>query len=69
MDVSLVYKGFIHPLSNHYGSAEDISIWARIQRLFVVAKLARAPGSLELVRAGGGGRRAFYLLCPNAALL
>ncbi|XP_039208131.1 multiple epidermal growth factor-like domains protein 8 [Crotalus tigris] len=52
MDVSLVYKGFIHPLVSSSGPAEDISIWARIQRLFVVAKLARAPGASELEKVG-----------------
>ncbi|XP_007430507.1 multiple epidermal growth factor-like domains protein 8 [Python bivittatus] len=52
MDVSLVYKGFIHPLVSSSGPAEDISIWARIQRLFVVAKLARFPGASELEEVG-----------------
>uniref|UniRef100_A0ACB8FSR9 Multiple epidermal growth factor-like domains protein 8 n=3 Tax=Sphaerodactylus townsendi TaxID=933632 RepID=A0ACB8FSR9_9SAUR len=52
MDVSLVYKGFIHPLVNNPAPTEVISIWARIQRLFVVAKLARSPGTFELEEVG-----------------
>nr|XP_033770020.1 multiple epidermal growth factor-like domains protein 8 isoform X2 [Geotrypetes seraphini] len=45
MDVSLVYKGFIHPMLSSAFPPEDISIWARIQRLFVIAKLARMPNN------------------------
>ncbi|KAH0631676.1 hypothetical protein JD844_006126 [Phrynosoma platyrhinos] len=52
VDISVVFKGFIHPLVSGPGLAEDISIWARIQRLFVTAKLARASGSLELEEVG-----------------
>ncbi|XP_054855201.1 multiple epidermal growth factor-like domains protein 8 isoform X1 [Eublepharis macularius] len=52
MGVSVVYKGFIHPLLNDPAPAKDISVWARIQRLSVVAKLARSPGTSELEEVG-----------------
>ncbi|XP_062823192.1 multiple epidermal growth factor-like domains protein 8 [Anolis carolinensis] len=53
MDVSLVYKGFIHPLvSGGSGPGEDISIWARIQRLFVIARMGKGPDSMELEEVG-----------------
>ncbi|XP_074837451.1 multiple epidermal growth factor-like domains protein 8 [Carettochelys insculpta] len=52
MDVSLVYKGFIYPLLAGPPPAPHISVWARMQRLHVVAKLGRAPSSPELEEVG-----------------
>ncbi|KAM8927354.1 multiple epidermal growth factor-like domains protein 8 [Pelodytes ibericus] len=46
IDVSLVYKGFLHPMLNPGLSPDRVSMWARIQRFFVIAKLARSPNSL-----------------------
>uniref|UniRef100_A0A8C8VJG7 Multiple EGF like domains 8 n=1 Tax=Pelusios castaneus TaxID=367368 RepID=A0A8C8VJG7_9SAUR len=51
-DVSLVYKGFIYPLLAGSAPAPRVSVWARVQRLHVVAKLGRAPNSPELEEVG-----------------
>ncbi|XP_078507442.1 multiple epidermal growth factor-like domains protein 8 isoform X2 [Lissotriton helveticus] len=53
MDVSLVYKGFIYPMASVAQPPEDVSVWARIQRLFVIAKLARVPNTLESMEEVG----------------
>nr|XP_032662188.1 multiple epidermal growth factor-like domains protein 8 [Chelonoidis abingdonii] len=52
MDVSLVYKGFIYPLLAGPPPAPHVSIWARVQRLHVIAKLGRAPNAPELEEVG-----------------
>ncbi|KYO40876.1 hypothetical protein Y1Q_0004213 [Alligator mississippiensis] len=55
MDVSLVYKGFLYPLAGAgaAGGAEpDVAVWARMQRLFVVARLARQPGAADMEEVG-----------------
>ncbi|XP_050786388.1 multiple epidermal growth factor-like domains protein 8 isoform X7 [Gopherus flavomarginatus] len=52
MDVSLVYKGFIYPLLAGPPPAPHISVWARVQRLHVIAKLGRAPNAPELEEVG-----------------
>ncbi|XP_072704321.1 multiple epidermal growth factor-like domains protein 8 [Ciconia boyciana] len=54
-DVSLVYRGFIYPLlgpSPAPGPDPGPSVWARIQRLYVVARLGRHPNSPELEEVG-----------------
>ncbi|KAM6111677.1 LOW QUALITY PROTEIN: multiple epidermal growth factor-like domains protein 8 [Phoenicopterus ruber ruber] len=50
-DVSLVYRGFIYPLLGP-SPAPSPSVWARIQRLYVVARLGRHPNSPELEEVG-----------------
>ncbi|XP_053908557.1 LOW QUALITY PROTEIN: multiple epidermal growth factor-like domains protein 8 [Cuculus canorus] len=50
-DVSLVYRGFIHPLLGP-PPAPDPRVWARIQRLDVVARLGRFPNSPEMEEVG-----------------
>ncbi|TFJ95830.1 NADH dehydrogenase [Platysternon megacephalum] len=52
MDVSLVYKGFIYPLLAGPPPAPHVSVWARVQRLHVVAKLGRTPNAPELEEVG-----------------
>ncbi|XP_075440531.1 multiple epidermal growth factor-like domains protein 8 [Ascaphus truei] len=53
MDVSLVYKGFIYPMLSPGSPPDRVSIWARIQRLYVFARLARSPSSpLNLEEVG-----------------
>lgn len=55
-DVSLVYRGFIHPLlpGGPGGSgAEDVAVWARAQRLHVLARMARGPDTENMVRMPG----------------
>uniref|UniRef100_A0A8C5QH50 Multiple EGF like domains 8 n=1 Tax=Leptobrachium leishanense TaxID=445787 RepID=A0A8C5QH50_9ANUR len=47
MDVSLVYKGFLYPMLIQGASPERISVWARMQRFHVVARLGRTPNSLS----------------------
>ncbi|XP_064359618.1 multiple epidermal growth factor-like domains protein 8 isoform X1 [Dromaius novaehollandiae] len=56
-DVSLVYRGFIYPLlgpppAPGPSPGPGPSIWARIQRLYVVARLGRHPNSPELEEVG-----------------
>ncbi|XP_074713784.1 LOW QUALITY PROTEIN: multiple epidermal growth factor-like domains protein 8 [Strix uralensis] len=52
-DVSLVYRGFIYPLLGPPpGPGPGPSVWARIQRLYVVARLGRHPNSPELEEVG-----------------
>ncbi|XP_063293259.1 multiple epidermal growth factor-like domains protein 8 [Pelobates fuscus] len=46
MDVSLVYKGFLYPMLIPGASPERISVWARMQRFYVIARLARSSNSL-----------------------
>ncbi|KAE8593599.1 hypothetical protein XENTR_v10019212 [Xenopus tropicalis] len=53
MDVSLVYKGFLYPMLSPGSSPERVSIWVRIQRFFVIARLGRAPGSLSSLEEVG----------------
>lgn len=56
-DVSLVYRGFIYPLLGPpLVPGPGPSVWARIQRLYVVARLGRHPNSPELVTGCSGGR-------------
>lgn len=53
-DVSLVYRGFIHPLlpgGPGGPGAEDVAVWARAQRLHVLARMARGPDPESMVRA------------------
>lgn len=55
-DVSLVYRGFIHPLlpgGPGGPGAEDVAVWARAQRLHVLARMARGPDTENMVRAPG----------------
>lgn len=52
-DVSLVYRGFIHPLlpgGPGGPGAEDVAVWARAQRLHVLARMARGPDTENMVR-------------------
>lgn len=52
-DVSLVYRGFIHPLlpgGPGGQGAEDVAVWARAQRLHVLALMARGPDTENMVR-------------------
>ncbi|XP_074991103.1 multiple epidermal growth factor-like domains protein 8 [Calonectris borealis] len=52
-DVSLVYRGFIYPLLGPPPAPDPgPSVWARIQRLYVVARLGRHPNSPELEEVG-----------------
>ncbi|GAB0200402.1 multiple epidermal growth factor-like domains protein 8 [Grus japonensis] len=52
-DVSLVYRGFIYPLVGPPPApGPGPSVWARIQRLYVVARLGRHPNSPELEEVG-----------------
>ncbi|XP_074075473.1 multiple epidermal growth factor-like domains protein 8 isoform X1 [Macrotis lagotis] len=54
-DVSLVYRGFIHPLlpGGPGGSgADDVIVWARAQRLRVLARMARGPDSQHMEEVG-----------------
>ncbi|XP_074786402.1 multiple epidermal growth factor-like domains protein 8, partial [Athene noctua] len=52
-DVSLVYRGFIYPLLGPPPApGPGPSVWARIQRLYVVARLGRHPNSPELEEVG-----------------
>uniref|UniRef100_A0A8C4SXY5 Multiple EGF like domains 8 n=1 Tax=Erpetoichthys calabaricus TaxID=27687 RepID=A0A8C4SXY5_ERPCA len=53
MDVTLAFKGFIHPLWNNAGPWDIVSVWARIQRLYVVGKIAKGPNSTELTEELG----------------
>lgn len=53
-DVSLVYRGFIHPLlpgGPGGPGAEDVAVWARAQRLHVLARMARGPDTENMVSA------------------
>lgn len=55
-DVSLVYRGFIHPLlpgGPGGPGAEDVAVWARAQRLHVLARMARGPDPENMVRVPG----------------
>lgn len=55
-DVSLVYRGFIHPLlpgGPGGPGAEDVAVWARAQRLHVLARMARGPDTENMVRVPG----------------
>lgn len=55
-DVSLVYRGFIHPLlpgGPGGPGAEDVAVWARAQRLHVLARMARGPDPESMVRVPG----------------
>lgn len=55
-DVSLVYRGFIHPLlpgGPGGPGAEDVTVWARAQRLHVLARMARGPDTENMVREPG----------------
>uniref|UniRef100_A0A8C7C7Q8 Multiple EGF like domains 8 n=1 Tax=Oncorhynchus kisutch TaxID=8019 RepID=A0A8C7C7Q8_ONCKI len=63
MDVTLQFRGFIHPLWGAPPPAppptETVSMWARIQRLHFEARMAAGPNSLQLVSEGeraGDGR-------------
>lgn len=52
-DVSLVYRGFIHPLlpgGPGGPGAEDVAVWARAQRLHVLARMAKGPDTENMVR-------------------
>lgn len=56
MDVSLQFRGFIHPLWGAPPPAppttDTVSMWARIQRLHFEARMAPGPASNQLVRGG-----------------
>lgn len=57
-DVSLVYRGFIHPLlpgGPGGPGAEDVAVWARAQRLHVLARMARGPDTENMVRLERSG--------------
>lgn len=61
-DVSLVYRGFIHPLlpgGPGGPGAEDVAVWARAQRLHVLARMARGPDTENMVRVTGTLRGLF----------
>lgn len=54
-DVSLVYRGFIYPmLPGGPGGpgAEDVAVWARAQRLHVLARMARGPDTENMEEVG-----------------
>nr|XP_041568334.1 multiple epidermal growth factor-like domains protein 8 [Taeniopygia guttata] len=51
--VALQFRGFLHPLLGPAGPGPNV--WARIQRLAVVARLAREPNSTELEEVGRWG--------------
>ncbi|MBV94679.1 Multiple epidermal growth factor-like domains protein 8, partial [Eschrichtius robustus] len=54
-DVSLVYRGFIHPLlpgGPGGPGAEDVAVWARAQRLHVLARMARGPDTENMEEVG-----------------
>ncbi|KPP71082.1 Multiple epidermal growth factor-like domains protein 8-like, partial [Scleropages formosus] len=52
MDVTLQFRGFIHPLLGAPPPApppqETVAMWARIQRLHFMARMASGPNSLKL---------------------
>lgn len=63
-DVSLVYRGFIHPLlpgGPGGPGAEDVAVWARAQRLHVLARMARGPDPENMVRVPGPLRGLFMV--------
>lgn len=63
-DVSLVYRGFIHPLlpgGPGGPGAEDVAVWARAQRLHVLARMARGPDPENMVRVPGTLRGLFMV--------
>ena len=63
-DVSLVYRGFIHPLlpgGPGGPGAEDVAVWARAQRLHVLARMARGPDTENMVRVPGTCRGLFMV--------
>uniref|UniRef100_A0A8C9SJ64 Multiple EGF like domains 8 n=1 Tax=Scleropages formosus TaxID=113540 RepID=A0A8C9SJ64_SCLFO len=53
MDVTLQFRGFIHPLLGAPPPApppqETVAMWARIQRLHFMARMASGPNSLKLL--------------------
>lgn len=52
----MVYRGFIHPLlpgGPGGPGAEDVAVWARAQRLHVLARMARGPDTENMVRELG----------------
>ncbi|XP_011762843.2 multiple epidermal growth factor-like domains protein 8 isoform X1 [Macaca nemestrina] len=54
-DVSLVYRGFIYPmLPGGPGGpgSEDVAVWARAQRLHVLARMARGPDTENMEEVG-----------------
>ncbi|XP_028836876.1 multiple epidermal growth factor-like domains protein 8 [Denticeps clupeoides] len=53
MDVTLQFRGFIHPLWSSPPPSETISMWARIQRLHFTAKMATGPNSSQLTDVVG----------------
>ncbi|XP_010892421.2 multiple epidermal growth factor-like domains protein 8 [Esox lucius] len=57
MDVTLQFRGFIHPLWGAPPPAppptETVSMWARIQRLHFEARMAAGPNSLQLKEVVG----------------
>lgn len=63
-DVSVVYRGFIHPLlpgGPGGPGAEDVAVWARAQRLHVLARMARGPDTENMVRVPGTCRGLFMV--------
>ncbi|XP_043935354.1 multiple epidermal growth factor-like domains protein 8 [Protopterus annectens] len=64
MDVSLVYKGFIHPLVNNPAPSDTVALWARIQRLYVTAKVGRVANSMELEDVGQWTVQQGREVCP-----
>ncbi|KAM4703377.1 multiple epidermal growth factor-like domains protein 8 [Rhinophrynus dorsalis] len=46
IDVSLVFKGFIYPMLSRGSAPEHVSILARIQRFYVIARLAHSPNDV-----------------------
>ncbi|XP_076135995.1 multiple epidermal growth factor-like domains protein 8 [Alosa pseudoharengus] len=53
MDVTMQFRGFIHPLWSSPSPSDSVSVWARIQRLYFTAKMAAGPNSLELTDVVG----------------
>lgn len=69
-DVSLVYRGFIHPLlpgGPGGPGAEDVAVWARAQRLHVLAQMARGPDTENMVRVPGT-LRGLFMVGPGAGV-
>uniref|UniRef100_W5MAH2 Multiple EGF like domains 8 n=1 Tax=Lepisosteus oculatus TaxID=7918 RepID=W5MAH2_LEPOC len=53
MDVTLQFRGFIHPLWGSPSPPDRVSVWARIQRLHFTAWVGRAPNTLEPLEVVG----------------
>uniref|UniRef100_W5L7W2 Multiple EGF like domains 8 n=1 Tax=Astyanax mexicanus TaxID=7994 RepID=W5L7W2_ASTMX len=48
MDVTLQFRGFIHPLWGSPPPQETVAMWARIQKIHFTAQMAAGPNSVQL---------------------